>query len=332
MITLFENFSNAINIKNYIKQEDGIFKIPIFKFEYFDEYFLKNPKYWTPIKYNSLMRFYLYVKLLKYDGDSPTILMYIKALKEKDEKKIEIINKIPNNNHVLNMINKNFKLNYPNYSYDNLQDLKKFISNSEKILNDDNLKAYIDIVYEVSKAALKSERIVKGVVTMLFGEHSEIMYAKSDDDKSGVDLWKIDKKTGIRQSIQVKNITGNVKFEIVGDTINIDNTAIDLHDYNSFSDPHLPYDYIVFYLEKDKKVCVIKSTVINKIIKNSNKRTIKITLSKWAMKEENYNKVVKLINVPQKFLGKDISQIFYTPTESIPEPIIDSSKNQGTFF
>jgi hypothetical protein len=312
MITLFENFENPIKITDYIKKEDDIFKIPNFKFEYFGEGFLKNPKYYTQIKYNSLVRFFLYVKLLRYKGNSPIILSYVRGLKEKDAKKIEIINKIPNNNHVLNMINGIFKFGYPNYSYDNLVDLKKLILNWEQVFSDRNLLEYISMIYELSTSASKSEKIVKGVLTMLYSKYYELTYAKLEEDLKGMDLWRISKKTGERDSIQVKNIKGKVKFSIKEDIIWINNTSLDLHDFQCWKSK-LPYDYLVFYLEEEKKICVIKGSAIFSIDRNTEKKFIKIKLKNWAMTEQFHNKVVKLIDVPKKFIGKDVSQIFYTP-------------------
>jgi hypothetical protein len=127
-----------------------------------------------------------------------------------------------------------------------------------------------------------------------------------------MDLWKINKKTGVRQSIQVKNITGNVRFTMKNDLIYIDNTNIDLHDYKCW-EGRLPYDYIAFYLEKDKQICIIKSTAIFAIDRNLEKRSIRIKIKDWAMKPEFHNFVVRIVDVPKKFIGKDVSHIFYNP-------------------
>jgi len=312
MITLFENFTNKIDIKDFMKEKDGKFEIPNFKFEYFGEWVLKNPRYFTQVKYNSLMRFYLYMKLLRYNGDSPIIKNYIVGLKGKDLKKMEIINKIPNNNHVRNMINEIFGFNYPDYEYSDFEGLQKFISASDEIFNDKNLLEYINLVIEASSKAARSEKIVKGVISMLYNKYFEITYAKLSEDLRGMDLWKINKNTGVRQSIQVKNITGNVKFNITGDTIYIDNTSLDLHKYECWKGK-LPYDYLAFYLEKEERICIIKSTAIFAIDMYKEKRSIKIKLKDWAMKPDFHNFVFKLIDVPKKFIGKDISKIFYTP-------------------
>ena len=67
MITLFENFENPIKITDYIKKEDDIFKIPNFKFEYFGEGFLKNPKYYTQIKYNFHLSIILLILIFRTD-------------------------------------------------------------------------------------------------------------------------------------------------------------------------------------------------------------------------------------------------------------------------
>ena len=166
------------------------------KFEYFGEYAIKNPKYWVEIRYKSLMRFYLYMKLLKYDGDSPMILSYVKGLKDKDEKKMEIINKIPNNNHVLNMINANFNLNYPDYNYDNLQDLKKFINNNNEILSDNaptSSCASILYYYSMKKDLGFTKQLIADIcqvsaVTVVKG-HKTISKYNSFIDKHSLELF-----------------------------------------------------------------------------------------------------------------------------------------------
>jgi hypothetical protein len=323
MIKLYETFigGNKVNLKDYIKKIDDVFKIPKVNFEFFGENYLnneiKNTQYYIQIKYNSLMRFFIYMKLLRYDGDSPIIKSYVEGLKNKIKTKVEIINKIPNNNSVLAMINHNFGLGYPNYSYDNLQDLKKLIFQQEAILSDRNLIEYIDMIYENSKAASKIEKIVKGVINMLYSKYYEVTYAKLSEDLKGMDLWKISKKTGVRQSLQVKNITGNVKFVVKDDMIYINNTNLDLHKYESWKDPRLAYDYLIFYLEKDKKICVLNAKAILKIDKIVEKRTISIKLKNWAMEPDVNKNILRFVEVPQKFIGQDVSQIFYTTeTES----------------
>lgn len=346
MITLFENFENRVNIKKYIKKQGDKFMIPNVNFTPLEEWVLRNDRRinYTEIKYNSLIRFYLFMKLLRYKGDSPIIKSYVEGLKNKDPQKKEIINKIPNNNHVFNMINENFNFNYPNYEYDNLQDLKKLIYANEEVLSDRNLTEYIDIVYEASKKASKSERIVRGVISMLYSKYFEITYAKLAEDKKGMDLWKINKKTGVRQSLQVKDITENVRFNVKGDTIFIDNTSLDLHPYKCWKET-LPYDYLVFYLEKEEKICIIKSTAIFAIDVYKKDRTIKIKLKNWAMTPEFYNYIFKMIDVPKKFIGKDVSKIFYKPDIEediqITNPVIEiepegvdqnDAKSKGIFY
>jgi len=331
MITLFENFANDFKIKDYIKKEGDIFKIPNVKFKLFSEGYLKKPQFYTQIKYNTLMRLFLYVKLLRYKGNSPMILSYVKGLKEKDPKKIEIINKIPNNNNILRLINKLFGFGYPKYDYDNLQDLKKLIFKWEEVLSDRNLLEYISVIFEASKSAGKSEKIVKGVLTMLYSKYYEVTYAKLSEDLKGMDLWKINKETGERQSIQVKNIRGNVKFNFKDDVIYINNTGIDLHNYQCWTDK-LPYDYVAFYLESEQKIIIIKSTAIFSIDRNEEKRFIKIKLKNWAMKPDFYSKVIKSVDVPKKFTGQDVSQIFYNPElelelqEKVPDIINEPEK------
>lgn len=312
MITLFESFSNKINIAQYITKSGDTFTIPSLGFDRFGEWYIQNinTQYNRPIQYDTLMRFYLYMKLLRYNGDDPIIKSYVDGLKNNDPKKFEIINKIPNNNVVMGTINKKFNFNYPKHNYDNLQDLKKLIEKNAEVLSDANLKEYIDIVSDLSSKAERSERIVKGMLNMLFGKYYEITHADLSDDLKGMDLWKINKDTGVRQSIQVKNITGNVTFKQKDKIIYINNTSLDLHNFNSFRDK-LPYEYLCFYLEYEKKMCIIKSTAIHAI--NIHGKTIKITLKDWAVDPESkYSKYgIRYMDIPVKFLGKDVTKIFY---------------------
>ena len=186
----------------------------------------------------------------------------------------------------------------------------KFIDNITLILSDRYLIEYISTVYEVTVKADKSEKIVRGMLNMLFGKYCEIIHAKSIEDKAGVDIWRIDKVTGIRQGIQVKNIAGKVTFNIKDNIIYINNTTLDLDNYY-YKNDKLNYDYLCFYLENEKKICLIKTTAIFTIKKEG--RSIKITLQSWGMDQKFRSYVFKLIDIPKKFLAKDVSKIFYTP-------------------
>lgn len=302
MITLFENFNDntTINLEDYIKNG----KIPVFDFNKFGT---ENPDYFTNIRYNTLMRFYLYMKFLKYKGTNRIILNYIDGLKNKDQYRMEIINKIPNNNHILEMINQKFKLNYPNYSYDNLEDLQNFIDNYESILSDQSLVEYLEKSKSLTDKAKASEKIIRGVMVMLYGRYYNIQDVQTHEDLKGIDLWMINKETGEKSAVQIKNVSVGATFRMLGDVIYIENTGIDLHKYESWKNQRLPYDYLVFYLEESKKACIIKTSAIFAIDRPSRRR-IRIKLKDWAFK---YKTTFKLINVPKRLLPKDYSKIFY---------------------
>jgi hypothetical protein len=312
MITLFENFNNDIKLKDYIIQQNDIYCIPKLSFDKLGEWYIQNlnKDYYTPIKYNSLMRFYLYMKLLRYNGGNPVILKYIDGLKNKDKEKIEIINKIPNNKIVMSLINKKFNFGFPNnYNFDDLQELKKLISKIGEVLSDKNLEEYIASVSMVSEKAKISEKVVKGVIAMIYGRYYDITKAELSDDLGGVDIWMINKETGGKQSIQVKNITGNVTFKIVDDKIYINNSKLDLHKFSTSDERKLPYDYLGFYLEYQKQVCIVKANAIF-TIDNPTENTIIIKLKNWAMEEKFYKFALKLVDIPPKLLPKDFSKIF----------------------
>jgi len=304
MITL----DNKDNSLNYItKARNGKILIPSVSFDELDEKYILNPEKRTYARYNSLMRFFLYLKLLKYDGSDTIILKYIEGIKNNELDKIEILNKIGNNNRVLDLINEKFNFDYTNHSFNDEDKLKGFINNWKNVLSDNNLRDYISIIHLLSEKAKVSEKIVKGVINMLYGSFNIIKKAELSDDLVGVDIWMINKKTGIKKSIQVKNIPSSIN--ISGKNIFINNTRIDLHDYNKSLDKFLPFDYLGFYSEKDQKVCMINSTVIDFIDVNRKDRYIKLKISDWGI--ERFPKVIKFLDVPKRFLPKDTSKIFY---------------------
>jgi hypothetical protein len=310
MITLFEDFNNDIDdIRKYLRRtRNGKILIPSVSYDILDEERILNPEDKKYAKYNSLMRFLVYYKLLTYDGNNPTILKYIAGIKSGDLEKIEIINKLGNNHHVMDIINKKFNFNITDYKYDDETGLLKILNNWKQILGDFNFIEYLGIVSHLSEKAKISEKIVKGVVNMLYGKYYEIKKAELADDLRGVDIWLIGKKTGVRKSMQVKNIPGSLN--IVNDNIYINNTRIDLHDYvKSFKTPP-PYDYLGFYSERDKQVCIINSSVIYAIEVDTTQKAIHIKITKWGMEPDHYSSVVKIIDVPAKFLPKDYSKIF----------------------
>jgi len=300
MITLFENFENNVKIQDYIKKQKGGFEIPNFNFNELGV----TPKRYVQIKYNTLMRFYLYFKFLNYKGSNQTILNYINGLNNNDEDKLEIINKIPNNNTILGKINRKFNLGINKYWDNDLTKLKAFINLNEKILNDNDLVEYIKISEKLTKEAKLSEKIAKGVLVMLFGRYYNISKPSVVEDLGGVDIWMVNKETRDKYSVQVKNISSYVKFGMYGDTISIEKSKLDLYNYNSNNrNQKLKYDYLAFYLKDAKRFCIIKSTAIDRI-RNGNR--IDIELKDGASKDKN---LVKIVNIPKRLLPKDYSKI-----------------------
>jgi hypothetical protein len=304
--------SNTIRIKDHLTEKSpGVFEVNIFNFTAFGEYFFTHPIQKALIQYNSLVRFYVYTKLLRYNGTNETILSYIDGLKNKDKLKIEILNKIPNNQKVMKHIIDKFNLGYPlDYKYADKIELKKIIAKHDEIFNDENLLEYIKIVKNVSDAAKKSEKVVKGVVNMLFGKWYEVLSAELSEDLKGVDIWRINKETGRKESIQVKNIPGTISMTNEGSVIFINNTLIDLHTYKKTKTSQLPYDFLGFYSAQDQKICLINCNAIFTIMSNKEKRFIRIQIDSWAMTEQWYKSMVKFIDIPKKFIGKDFSKIF----------------------
>lgn len=311
MIKLFENFNEDIKLRSYIVKKGDELLMPSLSFKHFSEYYFTHPIRWAPLQYNYMVRFYVYVKLLRYDGNNPIILDYIKGLKEKDAKKTEIINKIPNNHKVMKYMVSKFDLDFPlDYNFSDLNKLAKLVNNYKEIFSDENLVVYINKVKGVTEKSDIAEKIVKGMLIHLYGKKFEIIKAAEADDLRDIDFWKIDKETRKKQSIQVKNISGNVSFSIENDTIYVRNTDLDLHTYVANKDT-LNYDYLIFYLEKDKKLCIIKSTAIFSVTTYLKNRTIKIKLKNWVTDPEWFNKVIRVVDIAPKLLPKNTDQIFY---------------------
>ena len=302
-----------IKLKDHLtEKEPGVFEINTFNFTAFGEYFFTHPIKKTLMQYNSLVRFYVYTKLLRYNGDNKIVLSYIDGLKNKDKSKIEILNKIPNNQKVMKYIINKFNFGFPlDYKYADKTELKKFIIKHDEIFNDENFVEYIKIVSSVSDAAKKSEKIVKGVVNMLFGKWYEVLSAELSEDLKGVDIWRINKESGRKESIQVKNIPGTITVTNEGSVIFINNTLIDLHPYKKTNYSQLPYDFLGFYSAKDQKICLLNCNAIFTIQVNKEKRFIRIQLDSWAMDEKWYRNMMKFIDIPKKFIGKDFSKIFF---------------------
>jgi hypothetical protein len=301
MIILFEDFDNKIDISKYIVYEGDVPKIPSIYFNKLDDQYLKSSRL-IDIKYNSLVRLYLYLKLLNYKGNNPLIISYIKGIKNKDLKKIEIIRKIPNNNTVFNFINKKFNLNYPNYNYDNINDLQKLINNFEKIFSDNNLIEYIRIVYELSKEASKAENIVTFTLLNFFGRNYEIVHSEEADDLRGLDLLLTNTINGKKESVQVKHVSSHSRFNLKGNTIFINNTNIDLHNYEFKKSPPLHYDYLAFYVENEKNIYIMRTNTIFSISRYENEKTISVKLM--------YDILPKVLEVKEKHAG-DVKKIFY---------------------
>jgi len=301
-----------INISNFIIKDGFIFKIPKLDFYHFSEWYFNTQKkeYYIQIKYNSLMRFYLYHKFLKYDGDDEDILEYQAALKNGDDKKITIINKLPNNNIVMKLIVDKFDLDIPiRNSYSDVKKLKKFIENYKEIFSDENLVYYISKVEGSSKRSKHSEKVVKGLLNLLYGKRNIVTNPTSNEDISGIDSWLLNKESGDRKPIQVKDISESSKLVIEDNIVTINNSSIDLHNYRINHNAELPYDYLVFFIEKEKKACIIKSTAIFSI--NRYNKQIKIKINDWAMDSKFKDFVFRYVDIPKKLLPPDTSNIWY---------------------
>lgn len=310
MITLFENYIN--NIKTYIIDN----KIPSVQFRLLGWSKQLDSPILKPLTYENVMRFCTYYFLINYRGNNPIINSYIKGLKNKNQESIEIINKFGRNRKILNHIKRDIlpEFSCTDYTCSDISNLNLFIDNYNKIFIEKNFLEFLKKVSKVTEESKKSESIAKNFLSNLFYKSSTLENADDVDDRKGIDLWKIDRETGRKESIQVKNIEGGkTTLKIFNDNvIYINNSDIDLPIYDATQDSSLHFDYLALYVAYERKLYLIKSRAIlkieNIINKETRSRSIKITIGRFAL-DKKY--LFNVYDIGPKYTGKDTSRVFY---------------------
>ena len=285
---LFEEFTKTkttILDKPFIKNIKGKYFLPSTNFDKFSLEHLKSNKKLSTLNYSSLMRFYLYVWLLKYKG-SDNWTNYIKGVVENPndesfDKVCRNLNQIGNNNAVLKYFNSKLNLGIKSNKDNNVDTLTKMDELKDKIFNDMNFREITTIVSDLTKKADESENNVKYFLKKIWGKYFKIQDPTSEEDVKGIDLWRLNIETGDKERLQVKNISQGVSMDFSGNTIAIKPSRIDLRDYYWFTD-ELKYDYLIFYDKFRKKMYIINGKAIFKIKKYPS--MVLIVLKDWDPK------------------------------------------------
>ena len=301
--------------KAHIKKQNDTYFILHPDIRNFGEQYLKSLPL-AKLSYSTLFRFYLYTYLLRYEGKDEYIQYLKTSLGDSDEKTIEIIQRIPINNGILETLNKKFNFNFINTKDDDIEKLKIFDENIEKILTTKNLRDFTDVAWRSAKMAKDSEEVVRIMLGHIWKKKYNII---ESDDKKNVDLWRINKETGERHGIKVKSVSDTVNFIIKKETIILESTLIEVPNYDSKFNEYLPFDYLVFFdrshkalnirtdqYESSPQIHILKSNAIHSILidTSTGKRNVIFSLKSWVNEMEFFDKIYRTYNVPFKFTGK----------------------------
>lgn len=298
---LFEEYTdpNSIINKPFVKKYKGRYYLPAVDFKCFSMECLKSFKNNAILNYSSLMRFYIYVWLLKYQGTDDWV-NYIKDVLQDPEDPVydkvwRNLNQMGNNNAVLKFFNSKLNLGITNNKDSNIETLTKMDELKDKIFNEMNFREITTIVSELTKKATESEKNVFYFLKRIWGKFFIVKEPSDEEDIEGVDLWRVNRKTGDRDGIQVKNIGKNVEVNVSGNTIAIKPSRIDLRDYYAYGEDSLKYDYLILYDRFREKMYLINGKAIFKIKKYES--MVLIILKDWDPK---YN-ALKIYDIPKKF-------------------------------
>lgn len=301
-LKLFEEFTNvktSIIDKPYVKNVKGKYFLPSVDFTCFSLNCLKSNKELSYLNYSSLIRFYLYVWLLKYNGSDEWTNYIIDVLNDPTDPSYEKVwrnlNQMGNNNAVLKYFNSKLNLSIRNNKDANIETLTKMDELKDKIFNDMNFREITSIISDLTKKANESEGNVKYFLKKIWGKYFKILDPTDEEDIKGIDLWRLNIETGDRERLQVKNISKNVEVNISGNTITIMPSRIDLRDYYAYDDV-LKYDFLILYDKFRQKLYVINGKAIFKIKKYDS--MILIIMKNWDPKF----RAIREYDLPKRFV------------------------------
>ena len=297
ILKLYEEFkkspANVVN-KSYIEYKYGKYYIRSIDFKKISiEEFRKTINDRATLNYSSLMRFFWYIWILNYKGDNLEVKEIINTIKDKSDidnsKYVKILDMIGNNKTVLGMYNRELGLGIRYNKDDNLKTLTNIDFRKNDIFTDDYFIRIFEIIGYLSSEAEKSEKAVKLFLEDLWKDF-DISSTDEKADKEGVDLWKINKKSGERVKIQVKNLSKYVTYQKKGYIIEINNTSLDIRNYSKGDKEK--YEYLIFYDKYNRYIHIIEMKTIKQIKTSTKLKNIKIHLNEF---ETNYKLIDKYI-------------------------------------
>jgi hypothetical protein len=285
--------------KPYVTTKNGKHYLPNVAFECFSSECLKNSKKLAYLNYASLIRFYLYVWLLKYDGDDAWVNYVKDTLNDPSSMSYHricrILNQMGTNNIIMNFFNRQNNLNLKTTYDKDITILTKMDEKKNNIFTDMNFREVTSIIGKLTDNATNSEDSVRFFLKKVWAKYFKIEKPTDDEDIKGIDLWRINKSTGDRERLQVKNMSKITEVKIVDNMITITPSNIALNNYIFYSDT-LKYDYLILYNKFKEKVHIINGKAISEIKKNHTK--IIIIMKEWDPKY----KAIREYDLPKKFL------------------------------
>lgn len=305
---LFENFERNILDEPYVREYKGKYYIPRIDWECFSFNCLKKFKKNTLLMYSTLMRFYLYVWLLKYNGDDEYVLFIKDVLSTKNHANydlyVRIVDQIASNYNYLRTLNRNFGLNVSHVKSQDIESLSKLSNLRYKIFTP---IAFRNMTTRILNTTLKGDESENKTLVFLNKIWSGIYKVKNNrgetskkeqtlQDKKGTDLWRLKIDTGDWDRLQVKYKEKHVNINVNNNIITIEPTGLQLHNYKSGKDK-LNYDHLLIYDKYEQKLYKIHGKAIDEIIRNDRFNKITIILKNWDPK---YG-ALKIYNLPKKY-------------------------------
>lgn len=322
----FNNFLNE-NVERIEKSIEWIVKMPfiiedenskklkIVSISYYnfpDCIIRLNSKKYIDLKYNTLVRYLLFVWLYKYNGENEILVKLKDIYMNKQYKKYDSFTRpftqIPTNYTILN---KYFKpvIGQTTTDSDNSLILATLLFKKDKLFTEENIITWYNIIDNITKVSDKSEeKTIKFIKDNNLYEDAEL--AEGIDDKLGIDIWAY--KDGNKIPIQVKQPSNDTdidmywsKTEVLSFNnfrtnldekpkyiIVIKNTNLDLGKYFVGTDGQLHWKVLFLWDNKRKKVYQINSHNIVSINKDNDDNVwINMRLEKeWLRKMiKSYN-------------------------------------------
>ncbi|NPV12996.1 MAG: hypothetical protein HPY57_14615 [Ignavibacteria bacterium] len=254
---------------------------------------------WTELNYTTLVRLLLFSWLFKYNGNSKDLLLIKKQLKENIfDENLRIFTQIPTNISIMKkwfrpISGENLTIYSENYIHLGLILYKK-----DEIFNETNILDWMNFVRRLTNKANKSENdtidfIKKNKI------YADAIKASDMDDKNGIDIWLINNK-GEKIPAQVKYPVSNTNISMFWGKdkkeykIVIDDTNLDMKNYNVFKDGKLIWKFLFLWDPKKKKLYQINSSSINRIYKHPENNYVYINL---RLTDEWLPRMIKIYDI-----------------------------------